>query len=251
MFISSFNVNSINARINNLIDYLEKYPIDILLLQEIKSVEENFPFKTFKDLGYNIQTNCQKSYNGVAILSKFEIKSPKLSFFDDVQARFLEVDILDFKIICIYVPNGNPINTDKYKYKLNWLDNFYLYCKSLIETNKKIIIGGDFNIIQSNQDCYNEDDWTDDALFTIEVKKKLRKILHLGFYDSFRIKNNSIKAFSYWDYQAGAWQKDNGIRIDLLLLSSNVMDDLKNSGIHKNIRGQVRPSDHTPVWIEL
>ena len=177
--------------------------------------------------------------------------NPKFSFFEDTQARFLEVDILDYKIICVYVPNGNPVNTEKYTYKLSWLENFYSYCKSLVKTNKKIIIGGDFNIIQSNLDCYNEDDWTDDALFTIEVKKKLRQILHLGFHDSFRAKNSSKKAFSYWDYQSGAWQKDNGIRIDLILLTSNVMDELKNSGIHKEVRGQTKPSDHTPLWIEL
>ncbi len=251
MYISSFNVNSINARINNLIDYLNNHPIDVILLQEIKSVEENFPYKTFEDLGYNIYANCQKSYNGVAVLSKFEMTNPKFSFFEDTQARFLEVDILDYKIICVYVPNGNPVNTEKYTYKLNWLENFYSYCKSLIKTNKKIIIGGDFNIIQSNLDCYNMDDWTDDALFTIEVKKKLRQILHLGFHDSFRAKYSSKKAFSYWDYQSGAWQKDNGIRIDLILLTSNVIDELKNSGIHKEIRGQNKPSDHTPIWIEL
>ncbi len=251
MYISSFNVNSINARINNLVDYLNKHPIDVLLLQEIKSIKENFPYKTFENLGYNIHAHCQKSYNGVAILSKFEMTNPKFSFFDDTQARFLEVDILDYKIICVYIPNGNPINTDKYTYKLNWLENFYLYCKSLVKTNKKIIIGGDFNIIQSNLDCCNEDDWIDDALFRIEVKKKLRKILNLGFFDSFRAKNTSIKAFSYWDYQSGAWQKDNGIRIDLILVSSDVIDELKNSGIHKEVRGQTKPSDHTPVWIEL
>ena len=177
--------------------------------------------------------------------------NPKFSFFEDTQARFLEVDILDYKIICVYVPNGNPVNTEKYTYKLNWLENFYSYCKSLVKTNKKIVIGGDFNIIQSNLDCYNEDDWIDDALFTIEVKKKLRQILHLGFHDSFRAKNSSKKAFSYWDYQSGAWQKDNGIRIDLILLTSHVIDELKKSGIHKEVRGQTKPSDHTPVWIEL
>ena len=193
----------------------------------------------------------QKSYNGVAILSKFEMVNPKFNFYEDTQARFLEVDILDYKIICIYVPNGNPISTEKYTYKLIWLENFYSYCKSLVKTNKKIIIGGDFNIIQSNLDCYNDDDWIDDALFTIEVKKKLRQILHLGFYDSFRAKNSSIKAFSYWDYQSGAWQRDNGIRIDLILLTSNVIDELKDTGIHKEVRGQTRPSDHTPVWIKL
>ena len=251
MYISSFNVNSINARINNLIDYLNNHPIDVILLQEIKSVEENFPYKTFKDLGYNIYANCQKSYNGVAVLSKFEMTNPKFSFFEDTQARFLEVDILDYKIICIYVPNGNPVNTEKYTYKLNWLENFYSYCKSLVKTNKKIVIGGDFNIIQSNLDCYNEDDWTDDALFTIEVKKKLRQILHLGFHDSFRAKNSSKKGFSYWDYQSGAWQKDNGIRIDDLLLSPEAANNLIDCQVDRNPRSLVKPSDHTPIWCDL
>ena len=251
MYISSFNVNSINARTKNLLDYLDKYPMDIVLLQETKSVDENFPYHVFEDLGYYVHANCQKSYNGVAILSKFKIESPKLSFFKDDQARFLEVDILNYKVICVYVPNGNPINTEKYTYKLNWLENFYIYCNSLIKKNNKIIIGGDFNVIQTYQDCYNTEDWLDDALYNIEVRKKLRQILNLGFFDSFRLVNGKSKAYSFWDYQAGAWQKDNGIRIDLILLSSEVADKLKTAGIHKDVRGQNKPSDHTPVWINL
>lgn len=251
MLIGSFNVNSINARLKNIVDYIEEYKLDIILLQELKTINENFPYEPFKKLGYNIVTNCQKSYNGVAILSKFKIESPNFNFYEDVQARFLEARILDYKVICIYVPNGNPLNTDKYYYKIHWLNEFYKYCEKLKKTNEKIIIGGDFNVIQSKNDCYDIENWLEDALYKIEVRKILRKILNLGFFDSFRLIHKNQKYYSYWDYQAGAWQKDNGIRIDLILLSSETADLLKNAGIHKDIRGKERPSDHAPVWIEI
>lgn len=251
MLLASFNVNSINARLKNILDYIEKYKLDIILLQELKSIYENFPHEQFKKLGYNVVTNCQKSYNGVAILSKFKIEMPTFNFYEDIQARFIEAKILDYKVICVYVPNGNPINTDKYHYKVQWLNKFYEYCKILKETNQKIIIGGDFNIIQSKNDCYDITSWLGDALYEIKIRKILKKILNLGFFDSFRLINKNQKNYSYWDYQAGAWQKDNGVRIDLILLSSETADLLKNAGIHKEVRGKERPSDHAPVWIEM
>ncbi len=251
MLLASFNVNSINARLKNIVEYIEEYKPDIILFQEIKTTEDNFPFEPFKKLGYYVLSSCQKSYNGVAILSKFKIEKPIFNFYNDINARFLETKILDYKVICVYVPNGNPVNTDKYKYKIEWLNKFYDYCKDLKLSNEKIIIGGDFNIIQSSQDCYDLDNWRGDALYQIEIRKILRKILNLGYFDSFRLINKNKKHFSYWDYQAGAWQKDNGIRIDLILLSSETADLLVNSGIHRNVRGKEKPSDHAPVWIEI
>ncbi len=254
--ISSFNVNSINVRLEIVKNYILENKIDVLFLQEIKCTNENFPFSEFQKLGYFVEVNGQKTYNGVAIISKIPIKLiskelPNTKNYIDNQSRFLDVKILDYRMICIYVPNGNPINSEKYSYKLNWLKSFYDYCSKLIMSNEKIIIGGDFNIIQKDLDCYDPNLWIDDALFTEKVKKLLSQINHLGFLDSYRIQNPDEQVFSFWDYQSGSWQKDHGIRIDLFLLSAQVVDTLYRSGVHKKPRSLDRPSDHTPVWIEL
>ena len=254
--ISSFNVNSIKARFDIVKDYLFNKKIDILLLQEIKCVNENFPTNEFEKLGYFTMVNGQKSYNGVAIISKFPIDLVSKEFFDSVsdeliQARFLDVKILDYRVICIYAPNGNPINTEKYEYKIKWFNQFKNYCQRLYDSNEKIIIGGDFNIIPGKIDCYNPREWENDALYTEEVKKILYEILNIGFVDSFRSLHPLSKSYSFWDYQNGAWQKDNGIRIDFLLLSPETHDLLQNSGIDKDLRSMQRPSDHTPTWVRL
>ena len=162
MYISSFNVNSINARINNLVSYLNDHPIDVLLLQEIKSVEENFPYKTFEDLGYNIYANCQKSYNGVAILSKFPLSDIEINLptFEDNQSRYIEAWVNynngGFRVASVYAPNGNPINSDKYDYKLKWLNKFYIHAKKLLDSEEKVILAGDYNICPSKLDVANE-----------------------------------------------------------------------------------------------
>tara|TARA_B100002051_G_scaffold275818_1_gene321164 strand:+ start:2112 stop:2894 length:783 start_codon:yes stop_codon:yes gene_type:complete len=254
--ISSFNVNSINVRLEIVTHYIIENKIDVLFLQEIKCTNENFPYKEFEKLGYHVEVNGQKSYNGVAIISKFPIKLvsktiPFLNDESDIQARFLEVKILDYRMICVYVPNGNPIDSEKYLYKLNWLNKLYEYCEKINLTNEKIIIGGDFNIIQESFDCYDTNAWTNDALFSDEVKRLLRQIKNLGFLDSFRVLKPNLQRYSFWDYQSGAWQKDNGIRIDLFLISASVVDLLIEVGIDQKQRSLERPSDHTPVWIEL
>ena len=254
--ISSFNVNSIKARLDIVKNYLIDKKIDILLLQEIKCMNDSFPFKEFENLGYHVIANGQKSYNGVAIISKSPIVVNSTNFFTyncekENQARFLDVKILDYRIICIYAPNGNPLKSDKYRYKINWFDQFKNYCQKLYYSNEKVIIGGDFNIIHKDIDCYNPKEWENDALYTSEIKKVLNQILNIGFIDSFRILNPYLKSFSFWDYQNGAWQKDNGIRIDLFLLSPETFDLLEDSGIEKSLRSLQRPSDHTPVWIKL
>ena len=256
LFISSFNVNSIKVRLEIVKNYLINNNIDILLLQEIKCQNDNFPIQEFKNIGYEVIVNGQKSYNGVAIVSKYPIELIEKRIFQNInesedQARFLDVKILDYRLICVYAPNGNPINTSKYEFKLKWFDEFYSYCKNLYNTNEKVIIGGDFNIIQKEIDCYNTEAWENDALFSEEVKKALKRILNIGYVDSYRIKNTDVKSYSFWDYQDGAWQKDHGIRIDLFLLSPETLDLLDDCGIDKNLRALERPSDHTAVWIKL
>ena len=254
--IASFNVNSINVRLEIVKKYLLDENVDVLMLQEIKCTKDNFPINDLENLGYHVIINGQKSYNGVAIVSKFPIELisdnlPSIENHKDHQARFLDVKILDFRLICIYLPNGNPIETEKYYYKLNWLKRLNLYCKNLYRSNEKIIIGGDFNIIQNDMDCYDPNSWANDALFTHEVKSYLKEILNLGFVDCFRAIKPNSKEYSFWDYQHGAWQKDIGIRIDLLLLSPETMDLINDCGISKNLRGYQKPSDHTPVWVTL
>ncbi len=257
MKIASFNVNSIKVRLEHVKKFLIEENIDVLLLQELKCIKENFPFNEIENLGFKVIVNGQKSYNGVAIISKFPIKLisnflPNISNGkDDGQARFLDVKILDFRIICVYLPNGNPIETEKYEYKLNWLKRLTSYCKKLYQTNEKIIIGGDFNIIQKDIDCYDPKVWINDALFTDKVKNYLKEILNFGFVDAYRIIKPSSQEYSFWDYQNGAWQKDHGIRIDLFLLSPEVADLLDDTGIFKKIRGHSKPSDHVPIWLKL
>ena len=256
--IASFNVNSINMRINTVIDWLNSSKTDILLMQETKCIDENFPEEIFKKHGYYIIFNGQKSYNGVAIASKYPInviktELPQLTnyFVEDEQSRFLHVKILGINLICIYLPNGNPSPGPKYDYKINWMKRLYEYSKITYNKNEPLIIGGDYNVIQNKFDCYDITEWVNDALYMEDSRKILKKILNIGFLDSFRINNPFSQTYSFWDYQAGSWQKNNGIRIDLLLISPEIVDALIDNGIDKSIRGNNKPSDHTPVWIEI
>ena len=256
--IASFNVNSIKMRLTNVLDWLDESNTDILLMQETKSVDETFPKDEFKLKNYNILFSGQKSYNGVAIASKFKINeiTRTLPFYDqddieDEQARFLHVKILNINIICLYLPNGNPAPGTKYDYKINWMERLIKYAKNIYDSNEPLVIGGDFNVIQNSIDCYDVSQWLDDALYLKKTRNLMKELINIGLLDSFRIKYPYKQEYSFWDYQAGAWQKDNGIRIDFLLISPEIVDLLLNAGIDKNIRGKTKPSDHTPVWIEI
>jgi exodeoxyribonuclease-3 len=256
--IASFNINSIKMRLNNVLDWLNISNTDILLMQETKSLDENFPYQNFVDQGYNILFHGQKAYNGVAIASKFKIDevSRKLPLYEyevieDEQARFLHVKILDINIVCIYLPNGNPAPGPKYDYKINWMKRLITYTQEIYNTNEPFILAGDFNVIQNSDDCYDISKWLDDALYLENTRRLMKEIINIGLLDSFRIKYPYSKEYSFWDYQAGAWQKDNGIRIDFLLISPEIADLLKDVGIDKSIRGNEKPSDHTPVYIEV
>ena len=256
--IASFNVNSIKIRLTNVLDWLDESNTDILLMQETKSVDETFPKDEFKLKNYHILFKGQKSYNGVAIASKFKINeiTRTLPFYDqddieDEQARFLHVKILNINIICLYLPNGNPAPGPKYDYKINWMERLIKYAKNIYDSNEPLVIGGDFNVIQNSIDCYDVSQWLDDALYLKKTRNLMKELINIGLLDSFRIKYPYKQEYSFWDYQAGAWQKDNGIRIDFLLISPEIVDLLLNAGIDKNIRGKTKPSDHTPVWIEI
>ena len=257
MKISSWNVNSVRARIENIKDYLNKFSPNILLMQEIKTEEKNFPFNEFEDLGYHSYVFGQKSYNGVAIISKKKLENVSTDIIKDKlkQARTISAEF-EFKkrkilVINIYTPNGNPVDTEKYDYKKKWLNDLTKVLKKLGQKNENIILSGDFNIIPAAEDVYNAKSFEDDALFRLEIRKKYREILNMGYVDSYRHKYPDTEGYTFWDYMRGAWQKNNGMRIDHFLLSNSLINILKNVSINKIPRGKEKPSDHTPIEIEL
>ena len=257
MKIISWNVNSVRARIENIRDYIKENNPDILLLQEIKTQDQSFPYEDFQKDGYESYVFGQKSYNGVAIISKVKIKNISTDFIKDElkQSRIIkgEISLKNKKIdlINIYVPNGNPINTDKYEYKKNWLKKFITIVKKQLLKNSNLIIAGDFNIIPEEIDVYDFKRYENDALGKLEIRKKFRELLNLGFKDVYRFKNRQKQEYTFWDYFAGSWQKDYGMRIDHFLLSSNLIDNIISININKKPRSKIKPSDHTPIELEI
>ena len=253
MVISSWNVNSVRARITNILNYLKSSNPDILFIQEIKTEEKNFPFIDFKNLGYESHVLGQKSYNGVAFLSKVNMSKIDLKFINDKkkQSRIIVGDIKNkskvIKLINVYVPNGNPVGTEKYDYKKDWYDTFNNKIKKTKIENENIIIGGDFNIIPEKIDVYDYKKYENDALFKLEIRKRYRELVNLGFHDIYRYFNKDKQEYTFWDYMAGAWQKNHGMRIDHFLITNNLLKDVKSINIDKRPRSSVKPSDHTPI----
>ena len=257
MIIASWNVNSVRARIDNIKDYLQKFSPDIVMMQEIKTQDENFPYDDFSALDYESHVFGQKSYNGVAIISKHKLENIRTDLIKDKlkQSRIISAEVKykkkDIQIINIYTPNGNPVDTEKYTYKKEWLDSLIKQLKTLSKKNENIILGGDFNIIPSEEDVYNVKNFEDDALYRLEIRKKLREMINLGFHDAYRHIHIDKEGYTFWDYMRGAWQKNNGMRIDHFLVSNSLLDIVKNVNINKDPRGKEKPSDHTPIEIEL
>jgi len=257
MKIISWNVNSVRARIENILNYIKDSNPDILFLQEIKTQNENFPSETFKEHGYNSYVFGQKSYNGVAFLSKSKIKNVKNDFIKDKlkQSRIITGEIAlnkkKTKLINIYVPNGNPVDTEKYEYKKNWLTSFIKKVKKELTANSNLIISGDFNIIPEEIDVYDYQRYENDALFRLEIRKKYRELINLGFNDIYRHFNKSKQEYTFWDYFAGSWQKNYGMRIDHFLVSNNLLENIKSININKKPRSKTKPSDHTPIELEI
>ena len=249
MKIVTWNVNSIRARIDNVKKYLKSSSPDIALLQEIKTEERSYPFDEIDKLGYISYVNGQKSYNGVSILSKNKLNEiNKILPGDKIkQSRLISAKNKNIEIINIYVPNGNPVDTEKYTYKLNWIDLFIKEIEKKLKNNIPLIIAGDFNIIPEEKDAHAPEKYINDALFKLEVRKKFRKLLNLGLQDVFRKFNQKEGNYTFWDYQQGSWQKNNGLRIDHILASSNLIDLIEKIEIKKNIRNQIKPSDHVPI----
>ncbi len=252
MKIVSWNVNSIKARREHVEKYLADSGVNILMVQELKG--EEFPADAFKALGWETAAVSQKTYNGVAVFSKepIEVILNHLPGDEtDEQARYIEFETHGLRLINIYLPNGNPIDTEKFPYKLGWMERLYERLKHLREENIPFAIGGDFNVIPEDKDCYDPKAWTEDALAQPQSRAAFRKLINLGLYEAFRALNNASGQYTFWDYQAGRWQKDEGIRIDHFLLSPEIADKLINCTIDKNPRALDKPSDHTPIMIEI
>ena len=258
MKIATWNVNSIKARLPNVVKWLEQAQPDIACLQELKCVDDAFPLTEIEDLGYNVVVHGQKTYNGVAILSKLpfdEVMTGLPGDDADEQARYVEAvisgDKTSLRVASIYLPNGNPVDTPKYGYKLGWMDRLIEHSKELLTYEEVLVLAGDYNVIASETDVHNPQAWLGDALYRPETAEKFQTLNNLGLTNAFKSCNAEAHLYSFWDYQAGAWQKDNGILIDHLLLSPQAADRLKTSEIDKFTRGWEKPSDHVPVWIEL
>lgn len=253
--IASWNVNSINARLPNVLEWLEQNKPDVLLMQELKMTEDKFPAEDFEKLGYHCAVNGQKSWNGVAIASRTEPEDVLKGLpgdDGDEQARYIEATVDGLRVASIYLPNGNPVNDPaKYDYKLKWMDRLRAHVAELLDGGQPLVLGGDYNIIPANEDCRNPAAWENDALFKPESRAKFRAILNLGLTDAFRALHDEAHQFTFWDYQNRAWQQDDGIRIDHFLLSPQAADRLEDCRIDKEPRGRTKASDHTPILVEI
>jgi exodeoxyribonuclease-3 len=253
MKIVSWNVNSVRARIENILTYIKEDKPDIVLLQEIKTQEETFPKDAFKNVGYESYIFGQKSYNGVAIISKFKVENINTTFIKDElkQSRIIsgeiKLGIKKIELVNIYVPNGNPIDSEKYEYKKNWLSKFINSIKTKLAKNTNLLIAGDFNIIPEEIDVHDFTRYENDALGRLEIRKKYRELINLGFKDVYRFINKKKQEYTFWDYFAGSWEKNYGMRIDHFLLSNSLLENVSSIKINKKPRSKTKPSDHTPV----
>lgn len=252
--IATWNVNSVRARLPRVLEWLAEFSPDVALLQEIKVVDEAFPGMEIEELGYNIATHGQKTYNGVAILSKSPIEDIRCGLpgdDSDEQARYIEAFTCGLRVASIYLPNGNPVPGEKFDYKIAWMDRLIAHTQDLLVNDEALVLGGDYNVIPTDADCYDPARWADDALCQPESRNRFRALLNLGLTEAFRSLHPEPGRYSYWDYTGGSWQKDFGVRIDHLLLSPQASDRLVECDIDKTPRGKEKPSDHTPVWCEV
>lgn len=257
MKIATFNINGIKARLPALIQWLKDAQPDVALLQEIKSVDEAFPRESLESLGYNVETHGQKSFNGVAILSRLPLEDVTRGLpgdDSDEQARWIEATVVGktaVRVCGLYLPNGNPAPGPKFDYKLAWMARMQARVQALLGTEEPLVFAGDYNVIPQAEDAAHPEQWAEDALFRPDSRAAFRRLLNLGLTEAIRARMPQPGLYTFWDYQAGAWQRDNGIRIDHMLLSPQAADLLRDAGIDKDIRDREKPSDHVPVWIEL
>ena len=254
MLIATWNVNSAKARLETIVAWLKEASPDVACFQELKCEDQAFPRQTFEDLGYNVAVHGQKTYNGVAILSKqpFDEVKMRLPGDDgDEQARYVEAVVSGIRVASIYLPNGNPVASEKYAYKLAWMDRLINHANGLLKFEEPLVLAGDYNVIPEPIDARFPENWLGDALFQPQTRQAFRRLKNLGFTEAVRSVTDAAGVYTFWDYQAGAWQKNNGIRIDHLLLSPEAANRFSSASIEKHVRAWEKPSDHVPVAIDL
>lgn len=257
MKIATFNINGIKARAQALPDWLDAARPDIVLLQEIKSLDDAFPAALFEERGYNVATHGQKGFNGVAILSKYPLEDIARGLpgdDTDDQARWIEATVVGdvaVRLCGLYLPNGNPAPGPKFDYKLGWMARLRDRAAALLAAEEVAVMAGDYNVIPQAEDAARPEAWRDDALFRPATRAAFRRIVNLGFTDALRARIAAPGLYTFWDYQANAWDRNDGIRIDHLLLTPQAADRLTDCGVDAEIRGREKPSDHVPAWIEL
>lgn len=257
MIIASWNVNSINARLPTVLGVLDAIKPDVICLQELKCEADKFPFLEIEGLGYNVAISGQKTYNGVALLSKHPLDDVITALpgdETDEQARYVEALVCadtPVRVASIYLPNGNPAPGPKYDYKLAWMDRLTAHARELLKSEEPVVLAGDYNCIPRDEDCWDPAVWADDALGLPDTRARYRELLWLGYVDAYAVRDNRAHQYTFWDYQRGAWQKDHGIRIDHLVLSPQAADRLQSVSIHREARGMEKPSDHVPIYGEF
>jgi exodeoxyribonuclease-3 len=257
MKIASYNINGIKARLPWVLEWLDECQPDVALLQEIKSVDENFPREAFEDKGYNVETHGQKGFNGVAILSKLPLEDVSRGLPgdpEDVQARWIEATVVGkaaVRVCGLYLPNGNPVPGPKYDYKLGWMERLHARAKSLMASEEPALMAGDYNVIPQAEDAHTPKKWVGDALYLPQSRDAYQRIVNLGYTEAFRAMNAAPLNYTFWDFQAGAWNKNDGIRIDHFLMTPQCADLLTDCQIDRHVRGREKPSDHVPIWVEL
>ncbi|WEX87228.1 exodeoxyribonuclease III [Sinorhizobium garamanticum] len=254
MKIATWNINGAKARLDGLVAWLKESNPDIACLQEIKSVDDAFPRREIEALGYHVETHGQKGFNGVALLSKLrpdEVNRGLPGDDMDEQARFIEgvfsVKGGAIRVCCLYLPNGNPVDSEKYSYKLSWMQRLATFAEQRLRLEEPFILAGDYNVIPEAHDCWDVKVWQNDALFLPETRAAFRRLRNLGFTDAVRATSDEVPLYSFWDYQAGCWPKNFGIRIDHLMMSPEAADKLVSTSIEKHVRSWEKPSDHVPV----
>jgi len=258
--IATWNVNSVKARLPNLLQWLQEKSPDIVLLQEIKTIEDTFPTEAIEDLGYNLAIKGQKTYNGVAILSRFPIDQDSIirqlpGDDEDSQARYIEAVISlpgeAIRVTSVYVPNGNAVDSDKFAYKMAFFERLHQHCQTLLTYDEKLVVGGDYNVAPQDIDVYNPNHLRETVCFHPDEQAHFQSLLHLGLTDAWRACHPNAQQFSWWDYRGGSWQNNKGMRIDFLLLSAQAADCMTDCDIDDATRGQEKASDHAPVWCKL
>ena len=264
MKIASFNINGVKARLPLVLDWLQETAPDVAILQEIKSMDEGFPREAFEELGYNVETHGQKGFNGVALVSKYPLEDVVRGLpgaegagregVDDEEARYIEATVVGataVRICGLYLPNGNPAPGEKYDYKLRWMERLATRAAELLATEEPFLMAGDYNVIPQAEDAARPEAWAEDALYLPETRAAFRRLVNLGLTEALRARTQAPELYTFWDFQRGAWQRNDGIRIDHFLLSPQCADLLEDCQIDKEIRSRDKPSDHVPIWVQL